>query len=411
MSILDIFKKSPAEPEKENRAMNLTLNDIDELRDLLGGNKNPSGKVVNEETAIKSSAVFACIRLIAGAIAGLPLQVFDTKNNNKEPSSTHPLAPILSLRPNPITTAYVFWESVLYNLLLTGNAYALIGRTGGGGVASITNLPAQLVEPKNKDGRLIYKVALGDGKYAVYDQDDILHIPGLGFNGVKGLSVLGAAGVSIGANLAQDEYSARFFSNGARPDGVISFDKQVTKEQAELIRDYWYNKHRGVENSHLPAVLSEGGKYEQTSLSAQDSQLIESRKFQITDIARIFGVPPHMIGETEKSTAWGSGLEQQVTGFVMFTLRPHIKRAEQEIQRKLIRNNRFYSKFNLSGLLRGDVKTRHEAYRSGIGGNQIPGYMTVNEVRKLENLPSIEGGDELYKPITGAIDENTKPTD
>nr|WP_268967734.1 phage portal protein [Zooshikella ganghwensis] len=167
------------------------------------------------------------------------------------------------------------------------------------------------------------------------------------------------------------------------------------------MRNYWFKKHQGLENKHLPAVITGGGEFKETTLSPQDSQIIQTRKFQVCDIARIFGVPPHLVGETEKSTSWGTGIEQQSIGFVQYTLRPHLTRIEQEVNRKLFRSDSFFAEFNVNGLLRGDIKGRNEAYRIALGGNQEPGWMTVNEVRKLDNLPPIEGGDILYRPATG----------
>jgi HK97 family phage portal protein len=156
-----------------------------------------------------------------------------------------------------------------------------------------------------------------------------------------------------------------------------------------------------VGNAHLPAFIPDGGEFKEITMSAEDSQLIETRKFQVTDIARIFGLPPHMIGAQEASTSWGTGIEQQSIGFVQYTLKPHLTRIEQEVNRKLFRSPEYFAEFNVSGLLRGDIKGRNEAYKIALGGNQQPGYMTVNEVRALENLPPIEGGNELYKPVTG----------
>lgn len=398
MSWFNPFKKETT----ENSAMPEIKNGVtwEQLSDMLGmSGSNPSGVNVNINTAVKSSAVFACVRLIASAIASLPLKIYES-GDDRAKASDHPAAEMLSLQANPLMTAITFWETVLYHLLLTGDSYNLIGRTRGGQPMSLTPLPTLKVKPAMNGTRAMYSVALESGEYVTYDQDDILHVTGLGSNGLKGLSVISASAVSIGASIAQDEYSARFFSNGARPDGVISFDKQLSPEQALLLRDYWNRVHKGTANAHVPAILTEGGTYTQISMSAQDSQLIESRQFQVVDIARIFGVPPHMIGEVSKSTSFGSGIESQFTGFVVYTLRPLVKKLEQEIQRKIIRNDNFYAEFNINGLLRGDTIARHEAYRISLGGNQMPGFLTVNEVRKLENHPPIEGGGEIYKPIT-----------
>ena len=402
------FKKT-AKPEPNDESDGSVRNSVswEQLQDMIGGGSaNASGVNVNINTAVKSSAVFACIRLIASSISSLPLKIYES-GDAREIAGNHPASLMLSGQANPLMSSVTFWESVLFYLLLTGDSYNLIGRTAGGQPISLTPLKTSNVRPEMKGNRAIYHVALGDGAYVTYDQDDIYHVTGIGSDGLKGLSVISASAVSIGASIAQDEYSARFFSNGARPDGVISFDKALSKEQAELLRDYWNQKHQGLKKSHLPAILTEGGQYTQLSMSAQDSQLIESRQFQVSDIARIFGVPPHMIGELSKSTSFGSGIEAQFVGFVVYTLRPIIKKLEQELQRKVVRDPKYYAEFIISGLLRGDTKSRSESYQISLGGNQMPGYLTINEVRKLENYPPVDGGDELYKPLTAEI--NNEP--
>ena len=394
-------KTAQAEPKVENSVS------WEQLQDMIGASGgNPSGVNVNINTAVKSSAVFACVRLIASSISSLPLKIYES-GDERNSASNHPASIMLSGQANPLMSSVTFWESVLFYLLLTGDSYNLIGRTAGGQPISITPLKTSKVRPEMKGNRAIYHVALDGGEYVTYDQDDIYHVTGIGSDGLKGLSVILASAVSIGASIAQDEYSARFFSNGARPDGVISFDKQLSKDQAEILRDYWNRQHQGLKQSHLPAILTEGGTYTQLSMSAQDSQLIESRQFQVSDIARIFGVPPHMIGELSKSTSFGTGIEAQFVGFVVYTLRPIIKKLEQELQRKVIRDPKYYAEFLINGLLRGDTKTRSESYQIALGGNQMPGYLTINEVRKLENYPPVDDGNDLYKPLTAEISDET----
>jgi len=374
------------------------------LQDMFRANVSPAGVRVDEHSAMRVSAVYACVRLIAGAIGSLPLQIYRRTDTGREKDTSHRLYHVLHMQPNPVVSAVVFWETVLSHLLLSGNSYALIGRTLGGDPTSLTLLKPSQVEIEEKNGRLLYLVLFDDGKWAAYDQDDILHIAGVGWDGKKGMSVIRSVGQnSVGTAIAADEYSARFFSNDATPRGYIKFPdgKKLTDEQAKIIRDYWFEKHQGLSNSHLPAVLPNGAEFKEVTISAEDAQLIETRKFQVVDIARIFGVPPHMIGETSGSTSWGTGIEQQSIGFVVYTLRPHLSRIEQEINRKLFRTGTHYVEFNVSGLLRGDVKARNEAYQIALGGNQQPGYMTVNEIRALENLSPIAGGDDIYRPLTG----------
>jgi len=385
----------------------LKLSEMTSWNDLIRGEGGvAAGIYVDEKTAMRISAVYASIRLIAGTIGSLPIHVYERTPNGRKEAHDHPATRMLGVEPNGLMGPTTFWECVLTHALLKGNNYGLIGRYRNGDPYSISPVSTERVSVDLKNGRLQYAVSLEDGKYAVFDQDDVFHIPAVGWDGKKGLSPLQSAlKESAGIARAADQYSGNFFVNGARPDGVITYPNKLDKEQADLVRDYWFRKHQGVEKAHLPAVLSEGGKYTQLSLSAEDAQLLQTRSYQIADIARIFGVPPHMIGHVEKTTSWGSGIEQLSIGFAQYTLKPWTRKIRDELQRKIIRDDKYYAEHNLDGLLEGDSKTRHETYKSGIGGNQIPGYMTVNEVRRLENLPPKDGGDELYRPPEGKTNE------
>ena len=393
----EALKSELAEIRNERR---LKLTDIEELSALLGTLRTIAGPVVNSDTAWRSTAVYACVRIIAGVIASLPLYTYRRKGpDDNELALDHLLFSVLHKQPNPIMSAFSFWEAGVAQVLLNGNLYALIGRNYGGDPLDLKLINPKRVATEEKNGRLIYTITLDDGYQAVYDQDDILHVPNIGWDGLKGMSTISAGMQAIGLSMAAEEHSARFFSNGAQPGGVLKYPKKLSPDQAEQLRDYWTRKHAGLENAHVPAILTEGGEFEQITINAEDAQLLESREFQVVDIARLFGVPPHLIGEVSKTSSWGTGIEQMSIGFVNFTLRPHLKRIEQEINRKLFRTNRFYSEFNVSGLLRGDVKARHESYRIARGSMQEPGYMTINEIRKLENLPPIAGGDEIIRPL------------
>lgn len=411
MNILNIFPRKKKAKAVE-APQNLKLTDVEAWQDLFGGAQTFAGVTVTPETAMRSTAVFACVRLIAGTIGTLPLGVFRRTDTGREADAKHPLYSLLHLAPNNMTTAAVFWECEVSHALLSGNGYALIERNRGGDPLGLLPVSPTRVEPEERNGRLAYRITHPEGGQEYFDQDDVLHFPGVGWDGRKGQSPITLAGrQSIGVALAAEEHSARFFSQGATPNVALTFPKALNPEQANLIRTYWANKQAGTSNAHLPAVITEGGSVESLTISSKDSQLLESRQFQVIDIARIFGVPPHMIGETTKSTSWGTGLEQQVMGFVSFTLRPWLTKIEQEINRKLFRKPSHFAEFNVAGLLRGDIKTRYEAYRIAKGGNQDPGFMTINEVRKLENLPPDPEGDTLYKPQTGGtVDQQTEGT-
>lgn len=374
------------------------------LQEMFTAQINAAGVHVDDSSALRVSAVYACVRIIAGAIGGLPFHVYRVNGKEQERFNNHPLYRVIRHEPNPQLSAVVFWETVAMHILLAGNHFSLIARNRSGEPLGLVPLKPSRVDVDERNGRLIYFVCFDDGTWAGYDQDDILHIPGVGWDGRRGLSVIRSVGQnSIGTALAADEYSGKFFANDSTPRGYIRFPdgKKLTEDQARIIRDYWLEKHQGLGNAHMPAFIPDGGEFKEIQMSAEDSQLIETRKFQVKDIARIFGVPPHMIGDTESSSSWGTGIEQQSIGFVQYTLKPHLTRIEQEVNRKLFRSDEYFAEFNVSGLLRGDIKGRNEAYKIALGGNQQVGYMTVNEVRALENLPPIDGGDDLYKPVTG----------
>ncbi len=389
-------------------AVTVSSGDVESMMEMFNGTLSTHGETVNRDSALKISAVYACIRLIAGSIGTLPAHIFKKQGEQKSVATQHPFFNTLYQAPNPMVTSVVYWETVVNHMLLEGNHYSLIGRNRQGDLLSLTPLKPERVEPDIKGNRLQYAVVFDDGKYAVYDQDDILHIPNIGWDGKRGLSTLKSALMnSAGGSLAADKYSAVFFANDATPRGYIKFDQSLTEDQANLIRNYWFERHQNPDKRHQPAFIPQGGEFKQITMSAEDSQLLETRSFNVADIARIFGVPPHMIGHMEKSTSWGTGLEQQSIGLVTYTLSPIITRIEKEVQRKIIRSPDYFFRFNIEGLLRGDIKSRYEAYQVALGGNQQPGFLTVNEIRALEDRAPVDNGNILYKPLTGDEHANT----
>lgn len=370
---------------------------------LAGANKSVAGPAVTERTAMGVGAVYACIGLIGGAIASLPLPIYQRTDTGRQRIENHDLWWYLNEQPCAGMSAAVMWEYLTWSLLLHGDAFAIIQRASrlSPKIVGFQSVHPLSVSVQNVEGRLIYTLT-DNGEARVLDQDDMIHIPGLGFDGLRGLSPLRyAARQSIGHALAADEYSSRFFSNGARPDYVVTVDGKMTPEQATIFRESWMARYSGVQNAHIPAILSgQGADVKALTLNAKDAQLIETRAFQGVDIARIYGVPPHMIGITDKSTSWGTGIEQQSIGFVKYTLQRHLVKFEQEINRKCFRTARNFAEFNTAGLERGDYKARNEGYRIAAGRAGEPGWMTINEIRKLENLPPIDGGDVLNPGVT-----------
>lgn len=357
-----------------------------------------AGPVVTERTAMSIGAVYSCIGLIGGAIAAMPLPIYKRTPQGRE-KVDHDVWWLLNEQPCPVMSAAVMWEYLIWSLLLHGDAFAILRRPGklSPKISAIEPVHPLSVNVHEVDDRLVYTVTNEDDT-GVYDQDDMLHIPGLGFDGRRGLSPLRyTARQTFGIALAADDYSARFFSNGARPDYVVTTKSKMSPEAATLFRETWMQRYSGTKNAHIPAILNgDGADIKALNMSPEEAQLLATRSFQAADVARIFGVPPHMIGITDKTTSWGSGIEQQSIGFVKYTLQRHLVKIEQEINRKIFRKSlQLFAEFNTAGLERGDYKTRNEGYRIALGRAGEPGWMTVNEVRRLDNLPPIEGGDVL----------------
>ena len=352
-----------------------------------------SGKSVSEKTALQTTAVYACVRILAETIALLPLHTYRTSPNGKEKAASHPLYYLLHSEPNPEMTSFVFRETLMGHLLLWGNAYAQIIRNGRGTVMALYPLlPNKMMVNRTDQGILYYQYEK-DGQTYFLSHQDVLHIPGLGFDGLIGYSPIGMAKNAIGMAIATEEYGAKFFANGASPGGVLEHPG-VVKDPAR-VRDSWNAVYQGSGNAHRVAVLEEGMKFQSIGIPPEQAQFLETRKFQLNEIARIFRIPPHMIGDLEKSSF--SNIEQQSLEFVMYTLDPWVVRWEQAMQRALFsegEKRQYFVKFNVDGLLRGDYQSRMNGYAVG----RQNGWLSSNDIRELENLNRIsteEGGD-LY---------------
>ena len=361
-----------------------------------------AGKRVNERSAMQMTAVYSCVRILAEAVAGLPLHLYRYKEDGgKEKALDHPLYLLLHDEPNPEMSSFVFRETLMTHLLLWGNAYAQIIRNGRGEVMALYPLmPDRMAVDRNDKGQLYYEYTtsaddapISKGSIVRLKPSDVLHIPGLGFDGLVGYSPIAMAKNAIGLAIATEEYGSKFFANGAQPSGVL--EHPGTIKDPQRVRDSWMSQFGGSANSNKIAVLEEGLKYTPISISPEQAQFLETRKFQINEIARIFRVPPHMVGDLEKSSF--SNIEQQSLEFVKYTLEPWLVRWEQSIQRTLFsadEKKRYFVRFNVEGLLRGDYASRMNGYAVG----RQNGWMSANDIRELENLdriPAEEGGD-LY---------------
>lgn len=352
-----------------------------------------SGKAVNERTAMQTTAVYACIRILAETIASLPLHIYKYTASGKEKAVSHQLYYLLHDEPNPEMTSFVFRETLMSHLLLWGNAYAQIIRDGRGKVLTLYPLlPDRMTVDRISSGQLYYEYRKDTG-YVILRPEEVLHIPGLGFDGLIGYSPIAMAKNAIGMAIATEEYGAKFFANGASPGGVLEHPG-VVKDPAR-IRESWNAVYQGSGNAHRVAVLEEGMKFQPIGIPPEQAQFLETRKFQINEIARIFRIPPHMIGDLEKSSF--SNIEQQSLEFVKYTLDPWVVRWEQAMQRALFspgEKKDYFIKFNVDGLLRGDYQSRMNGYAVG----RQNGWMSSNDIRELENLNRIpeELGGDLY---------------
>ena len=361
-----------------------------------------SGKTVTERSAMQMTAVYSCVRILSEAVAGLPLHLYRyTDNGGKEKAVNHPLYFLLHDEPNPEMTSFVFRETLMTHLLLWGNAYAQIIRNGKGEILALYPLmPNRMTVDRDENGQLYYQYNTSKddaptmkGNTVYLQPTDVLHIPGLGFDGLVGYSPIAMAKNAIGMAMACEEYGAKFFANGATPGGIL--EHPGTVKDPVRIRDSWNAAFSGTSNSHKVAVLEEGMKYTPISINPSEAQFLETRKFQINEIARIFRVPPHMVGDLEKSSF--SNIEQQSLEFVKYTLDPWVSRWEQSIVRSLLSQNEkkeYFVKFNVDGLLRGDYQSRMNGYAVG----RQNGWMSANDIRELENLDRIpeEDGGDLY---------------
>lgn len=344
--------------------------------------------------ALGLSAVWACINLLAGTIASLPLMVYRTDDRGvRSVARNHPLYYVLHDSPNFDQSAVDFWEFQTAGLELHGNAYATIEKRTNGEVYSLTPLRPDCVTVRRlSNGRIQYEWT-EQGERFVRSATDVLHIRGPMGDALSGVSTLAACRAAFDSAISADSAAATVFSNGARPSGVLSVDKALTAPQRAEAERLLQEKFVGAVNAGRPMLLDNGLTWQQLAMSPEDVQMLESRRFSVEEICRIFGVPPHMIGHTENSTSWGTGLEQQTLGFVKFSLRRRIKRMEQALQKQLLtardRAEGVTIEFNLEGLLRGDSASRAAFYESGLRN----GWRTINEVRALENLPPVPGGD------------------
>ncbi|BES65857.1 phage portal protein [Gottschalkiaceae bacterium SANA] len=362
---------------------------------LTGGIQSYTGKVVTEGNALTYSGVLACVNVISDTIASLPLFLYEKNQDTRTKARDHPLYGLLHDQPNPEMTSTSFRSMMQAHLLLWGNAYAEIQWGNDGYPKALWPLNPATTNLEREQGtrKLRYRVSLPNGKQVILPASNVLHLVGLTLDGVQGISPIGLAREAIGLGLSAEEFGSRFFGNNATPGGVLEHPKVLGKDAQSNLKESWNEMHQGLENSHRIAILEEGLTYKQIGIPQKDAQFLETRKFQLEEIARIYRVPQHLIGVLDKATF--SNIEHQDISFVKHTIRPWLVRWEQSMVRSLltsIERKRYSIEYNVDGLLRGDINTRYKGYHFAIND----GWMSGNDVRKLENMELKDGLDEYF---------------
>jgi HK97 family phage portal protein len=362
---------------------------------LGGGAETSAGVEVTPNSSLTYSAVFACVRVLAEDVGSLSLLLYRRLGRGKERAADHSLYRILHDAPNPEMTSQELRETLTGHVSLWGNGYAEIERDNGGRVIGLWPLRPDRVRPRRVEGRLVYEVRVG-GETVVLEAWRVMHLRGLGSNGIVGYSPIALQRNAVGLGLATEEFGSRFFANGARPGLVLTHPGQLGAEGQENLRRSWGRQHEGLSRAHRIAVLEEGMTITQIGIPPEDAQFLETRRFQALEIARIFRVPPHMIGDLERATF--SNIEHQAIQYVDGTLLPWLRRWELRIGADLLSEGEkktLFAEHLVDGKLRGDTVTRYQAYMTGRQG----GWLSVNDIRERENMNPVEGGDEYLQPL------------
>lgn len=390
MGLFDFFRLKPEKRHNQNDTF---------ISQAMGMNAN-SGAIVDENSALNFSAVWACIRVISEAIASLPIQVYRDRDGSKEIAKDNPIYKLVAWDPNYYMTSYTWRECLMTNLLIHGNSYFIIERNNQQRPIGLHYLDPDKVEPKKVDGRVYYEI---EGYSDPILPENMLHFMGLSYDGCKGKSVLSAQADTIGLSLGANITATSYFGNSSQIFGVLKHPGKLNEESVARLKQSWNTQYSGPYNSNKTAVLEEGMDFKPITIPAADRQLLESRRFQVEEIARIFRVPPYLIGDLQKANY--NSMEQLSIDFVRHTLRPYLVNIESELNRKLFRESergQFYIKLKVEGLLRGDSQSRATFYRELLS----MGVLSINEVREMEDLNKIEDGDKHLVPLNFTDIEN-----
>lgn len=382
-----------------------------------GGAYWRAGVRVSPDTAMRVSAVYRCVSILANILAMFPKGMYERLERGRQEAPDHPLDPLISFKPNRRQSAFEFWRQVCYQLVLRQNAYVQIvpGTTGRGWVGQLVPLhPDRVNGPEElADGRLRYEYTRGDNsKVKMIGGLDIWHLQGLSPDGLRGLSMVDIAADSIGVSMAAERHAARFFERGVKPAGILQHEKTLKQETADAMGESFRRKWGGEQGVGGVPVLWEGMKFQPVSMTLKDAEFLDSRKFSVAEIARWFGVPPHMVGDVERSTSWGTGIEQQGLHFLIYSLLPWIELIEQSIRFNLVvQPERYYPKLNVNAILRMDAEAQAHVFEILIR-NRV---LSPNECRELLERNPYDGGDEYVSaaappPAPTAPPEPTPPS-
>ena len=376
-----------------------------DLADYIGFSVDTyAGRRVSPALALKLTAVFCCVRVLAESVGMLPCFLYQSTDNGRIKAPKEKLYSLLYVAPNEYMTPQEFWEYLIGCLCLRGNFYAYKVKVFGEVVELLPLLPDSVHPKLNEKWEPVYQVTFPDGSCETLSQNEIWHVRTFTTDSLVGLSPISYARQAIGLGLATEEHGARLFNNGAVPRGVLQTDDSLTDEAYKHLKDSFQEQHQGLSNAHKPMILEKGLKWSNISMSAEDAQFLDTRKFQLEEICRIFRVPLHMLQNTDRATF--NNIENLGMGFVNYSLVPYLTRIEQRINNGLVskeKRGQFYAKFNVGALLRGDMKSRYESYATGINW----GILSPNECRDLEERNPREGGDVYLTPMN----MTTKPQD
>jgi len=353
-----------------------------------------SGIAVDKNIALTFTAVWSAVRLLSESISILPVNVYDRQpNGDKNLAPKNAVYKLVHNEPNNYMSSVTFFEKVMMDLCLSGNSYVHIVRNGGGTPQELIPLNAKDINVKINDGQIFYHNRSSD---IVLDDYDVLHFKGVSQDGIIGLSPITQNANAIGWGIGLEEYGNKYFTNSAKLSGVLETDRALSEEAIERLRNSFSNTYNQLQNAQSTAILEEGLSFKPITISPEQSQFLASRIFSITEIARMFNIPTFMLQEHSKSSF--NNIESLSQSYVTYTLMPYIRRMESEMNRKLFKTNekgKLFVEWNVNGLLRGNIKDRTDAYKTGINN----GYLTINEIRRKENLNSVADGDELYLPL------------